>query len=760
MSETPARRRRAPARGARPPALPTAAVGLLVLAALAALAAGATPLLVCGVATAALMVVGVLVHRQTNAWLWLLVAAVMATWGVGRLAQAHDALVAQQVCDALCLVMAGVLVVVVMRWVARARRRPDLFDAVTVLVVVVLAVVQVAQLLGEERPVAALASVQVVITAFLGRLALSRRRLQPAWVTLLLGAVLMSTGGLAEPLAAGAGVWPALALGAGCVLFAVAALLPSSRSALVAEALVERAAGSKVVLAALPLVLAPAGLWAVDRQLGTGALPEALHIAVGTLSAATAVLRAFAATRRLEHQAEHDPLTDLRNRRGLARVHDRAEHPWALLLVDLDDFKDVNDSYGHDAGDQLLLVVRARLLAAVADDGVVARFGGDEFAVLVHPGREVAVAERVVAAMRASVVVDGAGGVSVRCTASVGVTPPVPGLGLSELLTRADVALYAAKGDGRDRARVYAPQQREAVVERLTLTSQVRQLLGGRSPAVGRLEMHYQPLVELRTGEVVGAEALVRWRHPEQGLLAPDAFLGHVATTGLDAELDAAVLAEVLEQMGRWRDQRRRVLPVSVNLTRSSLLDPALADRVADGLARAGVPGRQLRVEITEHEPLPDDDGLAATLQRLRGLGVEVHLDDYGTGYTSLDYLERFPVTLLKVDRSVVQALPGRSQVVAGLAALSRTMRLDVLAEGVETPEQRARLVELGVRYGQGWLFSRPLAAADYAAGVLGDPPAAPSVPPVPAPRLPLAVAPGAPVVGRPDGDRAGAGMI
>ncbi|WP_299038362.1 bifunctional diguanylate cyclase/phosphodiesterase [uncultured Pseudokineococcus sp.] len=730
----------------RRPRLAWAALGVLLLVALAtALLPALRPVTAHVVPWASVVgvLVGVALHRPAGWWGWLLMAAMLATWSanhvlevVGLEGPAHVLLLSGQV-------LAAVVLLLVAHRSGGPRRRVDVLELFVVCAVLGLVAAQTAVLLASSSSSSRLglvATVDVVLLAFVLRSAVVRRRSSAAWWLAVAAATALafydiSTVGRLFGDSYGAASTPAVVLGFG--LFGVAALHPSMRIAFEPRELAEGRPRSTDVLGLLPLVVVPVGLRLVDLAVGGASLPGWTHLVVGTSTALAGVLRSWSALRGAEHLAEHDPLTDLPNRRGLARVHDdQAEGGWALLLVDLDDFKDVNDAHGHDVGDRLLLGVRDRLRAAVGEDGVVARFGGDEFAVLVHPGLEDDVAERVVVSLRTPMEV---GDLVLRTSASVGVAAPAPGTPLSEQLTRADVALYAAKGAGRDTARSYRPEQRDEVMHRFTLTSQVRLLLAGRSPSVGRLEMHYQPLVELATGEVVGAEALVRWRHPEHGLLAPDAFLGHVTASGLDADLDGAVLAEVLEQLGRWRDQRRRVLPVSVNLSRSSLLDPGLPERVREALARAGVPGSQLHVEILEHEPLPEDDQLLEVLHDLRGLGVGIHLDDYGRGYTSLDYLQRFPVQVLKIDRSVVTgASPGRSRLVAGIVAMSRTLRLDLLAEGVETEEQRRHLLAQGVRLGQGWLFSRALPATEYAEQVLGPRPDLPPVADVPAPRLPL----------------------
>ncbi|NNH24539.1 putative bifunctional diguanylate cyclase/phosphodiesterase, partial [Pseudokineococcus marinus] len=679
---------------------------------------------------------------------WLVQAGVLAALSLGQVLDAGALLALRAASDGVTHAVAAAVVVLLAVRTGRRAGRADALEVGVIVGVLGLFAAQAAVLLATWSPTARaalMASTDVVLLASVLRMALTRRdaRSVASWCcvaaacALLLHDVLrlVRGGPGSEGDVAGDGAGAA-ALVVGLGLLGAAQLHPSARRLLDAEHMAPARRRSTVVLGLLPLVLVPVGLRLVDLAFGGTGLPTWAHLVVGTGAAAAGVLRSWAALRSSEHLADHDPLTDLPNRRALARAH--AEGPggdgWALLLVDLDDFKDVNDAHGHDVGDLLLLGVRDRLLAAVGEHGVVARFGGDEFAVLVRPGAQDDVAEAVVTGLRHPLDV---GDLVLRTSASVGLAPPAPGTSLAEQLTRADVALYAAKAAGRDVVRTYHPDQRAEVQHRYALSSQVRALLAGRSPSVGRLEVHYQPLVELATGEVVGAEALVRWRHPEHGLLAPDAFLGHVATSGLDAELDAAVLVDVLEQLGRWRDQRRRALPVSVNLTRTSLLDPGLPERVREALARAGVPGSQLHLEITEHEPLPDDERLLEVLRGLRALGAGVHLDDYGRGYTSLDYLQRFPVQVLKIDRSIV-AGAGGTRLVAGLVAMSRTLRLDLLAEGVETQEQRTRLVEQGVRFGQGWLFSPALPAAEYADRVLG-PGAAPAPPPdVPAPRLPL----------------------
>ncbi|WP_337061601.1 putative bifunctional diguanylate cyclase/phosphodiesterase [Kineococcus sp. G2] len=688
-----------------------------------------------------LVVVGVVLHRPRGA-AWWLVAVILALWGSGALlVQAHGHVTAAA--DAAVWVGQAVAAGIVVH-VARRRpgdREPSPGGRLDLLVVATVLALAGAQALAvvlsgrEAVPGAALAaavvaSVDVALLGVLLRFTVSRRALPVSSWLLLAAGVLTIVYDLSCALRGRRLALPAESLQSlgvlSLTLFGLAALHPSMTAAFTAETFARRRPPSTALLGLLPLVAVPAALWWVARTCSVPGLPGWTVPVTGALVAALCLLRARAALRASEHMAEHDPLTDLANRRGLARAHgERAPAGGrSLLLLDLDDFKQVNDTHGHDVGDALLLQVRDRLVAVTREvagtGGTVARLGGDEFTVLVPTACATAVADHLLRALAAPVAVQD---LRLRAGASIGIAhEEVPGpVPLAELLTRADVAMYAAKSGGGSRAVPYHPAMREEVARRYTLSGQLRRLLSGRAAGVGHLEVHYQPLVDLASGRATGAEALVRWFHPEHGLLAPADFLALVRTNDLDAELDTAVLEGVVQQLARWRDQGRRALPVAVNLTRTSLDDPDLADRVLALLAAADVPARLLHLEITEHEQLPPDSPAARTLSDLHAAGVEVHLDDYGTGYTALDYLRRFPVQVIKVDRSVVVGVgEGDDQLVAGVQAMAAALGLRVLAEGVETPQQRARLLELGVQQGQGYLFSRPLPAAAYADRVLG----------------------------------------
>ncbi|WP_432520519.1 putative bifunctional diguanylate cyclase/phosphodiesterase [Kineococcus sp. SYSU DK006] len=704
------------------------------------------------VVSVALVGAGCLLHRPRGA-AWPLVGLMLALWGVAGL---HVQAVGELVPAATAAVWGGqavaaVLVVGVVRGRAAGGRRArepggrlDLVVIATVLALVGAQLVAVAAADHEGVAGAVVASVDVVLVGMLLRFTVAARGLSASSWLLLAGGLLTVVYDLTSALDGRRLALPGepeQALGALCVLvLGAAALHPSMAVAFAPETFARQRPPSAALLGLLPLVGVPAALWWVAQRSSVPGLPGWTVPVAGAVIAGLCLVRAAAALRSSEHLAEHDPLTDLANRRGLVRAYaDPAPAGGrSLLLVDVDEFKQVNDTHGHDVGDALLLALRDRLLAATGPAGVVARLGGDEFVVLTGTAGAGAVARRVLDAFGAPVVVDG---LVLRVGASVGVADAGPGTPLAELLTHADVAMYAAKGAGGQRVAVFHPDMRAQVAHRYSLSSDIRRLLGGRAPEVGHLEVHFQPLVDLRTEEVVGAEALVRWRHPEHGLLLPGAFLELVNSNDLDDQLDLSVLEDVLEQLARWRAAGHRSLPVSVNLTRASLDDPDLAERVLGALARTGVPASQLHVEITEHEPLPEDSPAARSLEVLSTAGVDVLLDDYGTGYTSLDHLQRFPVDVLKLDRSVVSAVTRASTpLVAGVQAMAAALDLQVLAEGVETPEQREHLLALGVRLGQGYLFSRPLPAAEYADRFLG-PAAVP--PPVPARGLPVAGAGG-----------------
>jgi diguanylate cyclase (GGDEF)-like protein len=423
------------------------------------------------------------------------------------------------------------------------------------------------------------------------------------------------------------------------------------------------------------------------------------------------------ASRRLRHQALHDALTGLPNRSLLYRRAERAlrgDDGGAMLLIDLDRFKEVNDTLGHDHGDQLLVEVAARLRCALRRGDTLARLGGDEFAVLLaglpHRGAAVELAGRLQDSLRRPFALRG---VSIELEASAGVALyPDHGKTVGTLLQRADVAMYDAKRGGLGIA-VYEPRRDPHSADRLGLLAELR-----RGIASGELVLHYQPKVALGSGEVTGVEALVRWEHPAHGLLAPDRFLPLAERTGTIADLTRWVVDSALAQHRVWREEGID-LPVAVNLAAANVVDVALPDAIAGLLARHGVAGDRLECEISEHTVMADPLRATDVLDRLRALGVRLSLDDFGTGHSSLAYLKRLPLDEVKIDRSFVSGMADDDNdlvIVRSTIDLARNLGLAVVAEGVEDAATMDRLAVLRCDTAQGYHLSRPLPAGALAA--------------------------------------------
>ena len=456
----------------------------------------------------------------------------------------------------------------------------------------------------------------------------------------------------------------------------------------------------------------------------------------------------------LGRQALHDALTGLANR---ALFRDRVEHALAraareggpprvaVLYLDLDGFKAVNDSLGHAAGDELLRAVAGRLLNATRGCDTVARFGGDEFAVLLESAHTAAdaevVAARIVTAVRAPVVLAGAAGPALRpgtprdaatrpearVGVSVGIAFADPGVNADGLLRHADAAMYRAKGDGKGQYAVFDPALAAAAVARVALERDLAQAvadLGSARPparggacAGGAFTLAYQPVVALATGAVVGAEALLRWRHPVRGVVAPSEFIPLAEASGLITELGCWVLAEACRAAATWpAGPDGAVVGVAVNVSGRQLDDPAFPGHVAAALADSGLGAARLTLEITESVLMQDTDAALRTLGALKALGVELAVDDFGTGYSSLRYLQQFPVDVLKIDKTFVDGLAGggprgaRDTALArAIVALGQSLTLQTVAEGVEHPEQADQLRAMGCTFGQGYLFARPM---------------------------------------------------
>jgi len=428
---------------------------------------------------------------------------------------------------------------------------------------------------------------------------------------------------------------------------------------------------------------------------------------------------------RLEWAATHDGLTGLPDRfRFLERLGSYLETAQpgsiAVLFIDIDNFKVINDSLGHDAGDQLLQAMSERLRSVVRDRDMLGRFGGDEFIIMLRDVsgsyNPLVIAEQLRAEIAQPLVIDGT---ELFVTASIGITvSDRNGVTTTEMLRDADAAMYRAKARGRDCVEVFAPGSHDATVLTLRTTNELR-----RGLERGEIVPYYQPIVQLGNGHLVGFEVLARWRHPERGLLGPDQFLPMAEETGLIGEVGAVVLRSSLAQLGLWRNSTQRFndLSVSVNVSVRQLMSSQLVDIVADALSEAGVSAGALWLEITETALMADVKAATVALRELRSLGLHLAVDDFGTGYSSLTYLKRFPVEAIKVDRTFVNGLGidlEDSTIVEAVVNLGHSLGLSVVAEGVETPLQLSRLREIGCDRGQGYLFGRPrpaeLVEAEY----------------------------------------------
>ncbi|GJD47334.1 hypothetical protein OPKNFCMD_0040 [Methylobacterium crusticola] len=430
-----------------------------------------------------------------------------------------------------------------------------------------------------------------------------------------------------------------------------------------------------------------------------------------------------AAEQRIAHLARHDPLTDLPNRtlfrerleQVLTEVR-RSGGSAAVLCLDLDRFKLVNDTLGHPAGDALLAVVAARLRAALRAEDVVARLGGDEFAIIEvgagRPGDTRALCERLIELVGQPI---RALGHMMSVGLSIGVARvPEDGLDGDALFKRADLALYRAKADGRNTSRFFEAAMDAAVEERRRLELDLRAALGG-----GGLEAHYQPVVRIATGAIRGFEALVRWRHPERGLVPPGVFIPLAEETGLIAAIGARILLDACRDAAAWPDPD---LIVAVNVSAVQFRQDGLLRSVTSALAETGLPARRLELEITETLLVEDSAAVLATLRALRDLGVRIALDDFGIGYSSLSYLRKFPFDKIKIDRSFVEdfANPSTAAIVRSVVGLGLQLGIAICAEGVETREQLALMEREGCTEAQGYFLSPPVPAAEAAAFAQG----------------------------------------
>jgi diguanylate cyclase (GGDEF)-like protein/PAS domain S-box-containing protein len=465
----------------------------------------------------------------------------------------------------------------------------------------------------------------------------------------------------------------------------------------------------------------------LDRQLRLisrhlGRLPGRPVRVVGTVQDIT---ERKALEEQLEHQALHDPLTDLPNRllfmdrleHALART-ERREESIAVLFLDLDNFKLINDSFGHAVGDRLLLQVADRLDICMRPQDTVARFGGDEFTILVEDDAQVAdatlVAKRIIDKLQAPFALLGQ---EVFVTASIGIALSNGTLGrrnlVDELLRDADVAMYRAKAASKASYAVFEPSMMADAVEQLQLVNDLR-----RAVEHDEFVLHYQPRVELSSGKVVGMEALLRWKHPERGLVWPDDFVSVAEEMGLIIPIGREVIAEVCQQAHGWHQQYHRDPPLlmSVNISARQLQESNFAEDITQALQEFGVDPSAFELEITESVVMGDQDDISAKLNELKGLGVRLAIDDFGTGYSSLSYLRHLPVETLKIDKSFISGLgrnPKDRLIASATISLAQALGLAVVAEGVETARQAMELRKLGCDLAQGNYFAKPLASKE-----------------------------------------------
>jgi diguanylate cyclase (GGDEF)-like protein len=480
------------------------------------------------------------------------------------------------------------------------------------------------------------------------------------------------------------------------------------------------------------LVAASRPFWNERTQLG-GVLLGALTLTA--LVVARQVVAARDNSRLMRDrvtQALHDALTGLANRTLLldriahAQVRGRrhANGPQTLLFLDLDNFKTINDSLGHGAGDALLVEAGRRLLACVRASDTVARLGGDEFAIFVEDPPDDAgctgVAERIIAALHRPFVI---GRREVFVGTSVGIASLMDGEGADDLLRNADVAMYMAKTRGKGRYERFVPEMHAVALERVELETDLRYAIDH-----GELLLHYQPIVILESGEITGLEALARWQHPRRGLLMPAQFIPLAERTGIIIPLGAWVLREACMRAEAWRRRRGADAPLSltVNLSGRQLQSPQLVGDVRRALEESGMPAHALVLELTESMLTEETETVLATLQQLKAVGVRLAIDDFGTGYSSLSYLRQFPIDILKIAKPFVDDImtehgDGQSPSLAqAVITLGTTLAVRTIAEGIEQPEQLKRVRALGCDLGQGFHFSRPVPPSGVEALLFG----------------------------------------
>jgi diguanylate cyclase (GGDEF)-like protein/PAS domain S-box-containing protein len=427
------------------------------------------------------------------------------------------------------------------------------------------------------------------------------------------------------------------------------------------------------------------------------------------------------AERHLLHLAHHDPLTDLPNRmlltqklRNEMEIARSSGGRFALHFLDLDHFKGINDVLGHSVGDRLLSTIGRELQGAVRESDIVARLGGDEFAVVqteIEGADDAAdLARRLIAVISRQIEIDGK---ATQGTGSIGITLfPNDGSDADELLKNADLAMYQAKADGGGSFRFFSADMHVAAQETSRLDADLR-----RAVEQEQFVLHYQPQVDAKTGRIVGAEALIRWRRDEEGIVLPAAFLDRAEQNGLIVPINDWVLREACLEAQKWRRAGLPPIRIAVNLSPMQFRRQRIAQAITQTLRETGLEPWRLELEITENIVMENSESLVRDFNRLRSLGVRFSIDDFGTGYSSFRYIKSFPIERLKIDQSFIGNMdrdPSDAAIVHAMIGLARNLNLDVIAEGVETEAQRTRLAAEGCTEMQGFLFSRPLPAEDF----------------------------------------------
>jgi diguanylate cyclase (GGDEF)-like protein len=731
---------------------------------------GAVSFAVVGVGTAVVLVIGPRRYGATPCYPWYLLSAASTLFLVGALIRpwATERTGLSALAADACTVPGYLLMIIGVGGLLRARgglERHAVIDGLIVClgaacVSVLLLAVPAASIRGRPAMVSALAGtypiLDVVLLLLLVNLAFTTAARRPSYwllvgmmTSLLLGDLAYAIIGLFGTLSGS----PILDLPflLGFTMVGAAALHPSVVYLGRAMPLPVQAWSWPRLLLICPALAAPFLLTATLRdptpvERLVPAVAGAAMVALLLTRAVSAVQGFVAAQLRYERQATHDPLTGLPNRLALGREVSRllGRTPaiqvgiWVFFL-DLDGFKLVNDSWGHDTGDQLIVEVGQRLRALVPAAAIVARVGGDEFVVVLSGAREdaLALAEQILESFAVPLQVrslevvvstsvglvgttggpvgtpggqlDSTGGRGGLPTAAAAAQHDAAPVTAESLMRDADIAMYHAKAEGPGKWALFDTSMRERVRDRVEIEFALRHAL-----AKDQLHLVYQPIVELRTGRLVGAEALIRWDHPARGAVSPLDFISIAEDTGLIAAIGRWVLDEALRQLARWREGGAvdEEFWISINVSPRQLRDPGLPDAIAEALLRHGVPTEVVVLEITESVMVDASTVTDQVLFELRRMGVRIVVDDFGTGYSALGYLRRHPVTGVKIDREFVGGLGGNSEdeeIVRAVVAMSSALRLTVVAEGVETPTQQRVLETLGVVLGQGRLWGGPV---------------------------------------------------